>query len=64
MDPDRFLANARSALERLEPQLVPDAIQRGAILVDLRPEFRRRTKSGPRSLSFERSATHLDPNAS
>jgi hypothetical protein len=64
MDPDRFLATARWALERLEPQLAPDAIQRGTILVDLRPEFQRRTKSGPRSLSVKRSAIHLDLNAS
>ena len=39
---DRLLARARSRLTRLHPQEACDAIQNGALLVDIRPEFQRR----------------------
>jgi rhodanese-related sulfurtransferase len=41
-DLDRLLARARARLIRLQPQEARDAIQAGAILVDIRPEFQRR----------------------
>jgi rhodanese-related sulfurtransferase len=39
---DRLLARARLRLTRLQPQDVYEAVQHGAILVDIRPEFQRR----------------------
>ncbi len=39
---DEYLAAARSTLVRLEPANAYAATQRGALLVDIRPEFQRR----------------------
>ena len=39
---DRLLARARSRLTRLHPREAWDAVQNGALLVDIRPEFQRR----------------------
>ena len=39
---DRLLALARVRLTRLQPQDVREAVENGAILVDIRPEFQRR----------------------
>ena len=40
---DRLLARAWRRLARLRPQEVVEAVHNGAILVDIRPEFQRRT---------------------
>jgi rhodanese-related sulfurtransferase len=39
---DRLLARARRRLMRLRPHEACEAVQNGAILVDIRPEFQRR----------------------
>src|SRR5436309_15091159 len=39
---DRFLARARAGLKRLRPRQARDAMRKGAILIDTRPEFQRR----------------------
>jgi len=39
---DRLLERARVRLTRLQPQDVREAVENGAILVDIRPEFQRR----------------------
>jgi rhodanese-related sulfurtransferase len=39
---DRLLTMARTRLVRLAPHQANDAVQRGARLVDIRPEFQRR----------------------
>ena len=41
-DLDRLLERARLQLTRLKPQDVSAAVQKGAVVVDLRPEFQRR----------------------
>ncbi|MDQ1319257.1 MAG: hypothetical protein QG655_500, partial [Actinomycetota bacterium] len=38
---DRALARARDRLRRLEPAAVPAAVNRGAVLVDIRPAAQR-----------------------
>jgi hypothetical protein len=56
---DRLLARARVRLTRLQPQEVREAIQNGAILVDIRPEFQRRTDGEiPGAVIVERN--HLE----
>jgi rhodanese-related sulfurtransferase len=39
---DRFLRRARSGLTRLNPADAHEAVKNGAVLIDTRPEFRRR----------------------
>jgi rhodanese-related sulfurtransferase len=39
---DRILADARARLNRLDPHAACAALQDGALLVDIRPEFQRR----------------------
>jgi len=56
---DRLLARARARLTRLEPREAWDAVQRGAILVDTRPEFQRRAGGEiPGAIVIERN--HLE----
>jgi len=56
---DIYLAQARSALTRLDPADAHTAMQRGAILVDIRPEFqRRRDGEVPGAIVVERN--HLE----
>ncbi|KKW62345.1 rhodanese-like domain-containing protein [Mycolicibacterium elephantis] len=38
---DRVLADARTRLRRLNPREVPAALERGAVLVDIRPQAQR-----------------------
>ena len=53
---DEYLAAARSTLGRLEPADAYAATQRGALLVDIRPEFqRRRDGEIPGALIVERN---------
>ena len=53
---DRYLAAARSTLLRLEPEDAYAATQRGAFLVDIRPEFqRRRDGEVPGAIVVERN---------
>ena len=56
---DQYLAGARSALVRLDPADAYAATQRGALLVDIRPEFqRRRDGEVPSAIIVERN--HLE----
>ena len=56
---DHYLAAARSSLMRLEPADAYAATQRGALLVDIRPEFqRRRDGEVPAAIIVERN--HLE----
>jgi rhodanese-related sulfurtransferase len=56
---DRLLARARARLTRLDPRAAWDAMQRGAILVDTRPEFQRRAGGEiPGAIVIERN--HLE----
>jgi rhodanese-related sulfurtransferase len=56
---DLYLAAARSRLSRLDPIEAYAAIQRGALLVDIRPEFqRRRDGEVPGAVVIERN--HLE----
>jgi len=56
---ERYLAAARSTLLRLEPEDAYAATQRGAFLVDIRPEFRRRRDGEvPGAIVVERN--HLE----
>ena len=56
---DRLLARARSRLSRLEPQDVGEAVQNGAMVVDIRPEFQRRMDGEiPGAVIIERN--HLE----
>ena len=56
---DQYLAAARSSLVRLEPADAYAATQRGALLVDIRPEFqRRRDGEVPDAIIVERN--HLE----
>jgi rhodanese-related sulfurtransferase len=53
---DRFLAEARRRLTRLQPHEVREAVQQGAVLVDIRPEFqRRRDGEIPGAMIIERN---------
>ena len=56
---ERLLARARARLARLEARAASDALARGALLVDIRPEFqRRRDGEIPAALIVERN--HLE----
>ena len=56
---DQYLAVARSTLVRLEPASAYAATRRGALLVDIRPEFqRRRDGEVPGAIIVERN--HLE----
>ena len=56
---DRYLAEARAGLDRLAPGDACAAMQHGAMLVDIRPEFqRRRDGEIPEALIIERN--HLE----
>lgn len=56
---DQYLAAARSTFSRLSPQNAQAATQRGALLVDIRPEFqRRRDGEIPHAIIIERN--HLE----
>ena len=56
---DRLLARARLRLTRLQPQEVGEAIQNGAILIDIRPQFQRQTDGEiPGAIIVERN--HLE----
>jgi rhodanese-related sulfurtransferase len=56
---DDFLAAARAEYTRLEPREAWDAMQRGALLVDTRPEFQRRADGEiPGAIIIERN--HLE----
>ena len=53
---DRLLARARVGLRRLEPRQAADAVRRGAVLVDTRPEYQRRADGEiPGALLIERN---------
>ena len=56
---DRLLERARVRLTRLQPQDVREAVENGAILVDIRPEFQRRADGEvPDAVIVERN--HLE----
>jgi rhodanese-related sulfurtransferase len=56
---DRLLERARVRLTRLQPQDVREAVENGAILVDIRPEFQRRADGEiPGAVIVERN--HLE----
>lgn len=64
---DRYLEAARAELTRLEPSDAHDAVQRGALLVDIRPEFqRRRDGEVPGAIIVERNQLEwrLHPDSS
>ena len=53
---DRALDSARKRLRRLNPEQVPDALRRGAVLVDIRPAAQRaREGEVPGALVIERN---------
>jgi rhodanese-related sulfurtransferase len=53
---DRVLEEARARLRRLSARDVPDALARGAVLVDIRPHAQRQTEGGvPAALVIERN---------
>ena len=53
---DRVLAAARDRYQRLPAEQVPDAVRRGALLVDIRPQAQRaREGEVPGSLVIERN---------
>jgi rhodanese-related sulfurtransferase len=53
---DHLLAGARARLCRLHARQVPDALRRGAVLVDIRPQAQReREGSVPAALVIERN---------
>jgi rhodanese-related sulfurtransferase len=53
---DAVLAAARSRLRRLDAREVPAALQRGAVLVDIRPQALRECEGGvPAALVIERN---------
>jgi rhodanese-related sulfurtransferase len=55
----RLLAKARGKLARLEPRRAHAAIQKGAVLIDTRPEFQRRADGEiPGAIVIERN--HLE----
>ncbi|NMO53746.1 rhodanese-like domain-containing protein [Actinoplanes sp. TBRC 11911] len=63
---DEILAAARTRLHRLDPRAVADALTRGAILVDIRPQAQR-SESGeiPGAVIIERNVLEwrLDPRS-
>jgi len=63
---DDLLARARTGLPRLEPDRALDAVRRGAVLVDTRPEFQRRADGEiPGAIVIERNHLEwrLDPSS-
>jgi rhodanese-related sulfurtransferase len=53
---DHMLDAARARLRRLHPDEVPDAVRRGAVLVDIRPQAQRENEGGlARALVIERN---------
>ena len=53
---DRVLEEARTRLRRLSASEVPDALERGALLVDIRPQAQRNREGGvPAALVIERN---------
>ena len=63
---DRVLDAARRRYRRLSPAEVPDALRRGAVLVDIRPEAQRLREGGiPGALVIERNVLEwrLDPTS-
>lgn len=53
---DRALDSARKRLRRLNPEQVPDALRRGAVLVDIRPAAQRAEEGEvPAALVIERN---------
>ena len=53
---DRALDSARKRLRRLNPEQVPDALRRGAVLVDIRPAAQRAEEGEvPGALVIERN---------
>ncbi|QLY34100.1 rhodanese-like domain-containing protein [Nocardia huaxiensis] len=64
---DGMLTQARAALRRLLPVELPQAIARGAILVDIRPQAQRQREGTiPGALVIERNVLEwrLDPSSS
>jgi rhodanese-related sulfurtransferase len=63
---DRVLEEARSRLRRLAAREVPDALARGAVLVDIRPQAQRDREGGvPTALVIERNVLEwrCDPSS-
>ena len=63
---DKRLAEARQNLDRVEPAELPEMLNAGAILVDIRPEsFRREEGVHPEAIVIERNVLEwrLDPNS-
>ncbi len=63
---DDLLARARARLERLEPADAAAAVARGALLVDIRPEWQRADEGSiPGALVIERNHLEwrLDPSS-
>ncbi|MDE0700900.1 MAG: rhodanese-like domain-containing protein [Acidimicrobiaceae bacterium] len=63
---DRRLAEARQNLDRVEPAELPEMLNAGAILVDIRPEsFRQEEGVHPEAMIIERNVLEwrLDPNS-
>lgn len=63
---DRRLAEARQNLDRVEPAELPEMLNAGAILVDIRPEsFRQEEGVHPQAMIIERNVLEwrLDPNS-
>ncbi|HEY4007449.1 MAG TPA: rhodanese-like domain-containing protein [Pseudonocardia sp.] len=61
-----MLAAARARLRRLGPVQAAEAVSRGALLVDIRPEWQRRAEGGiPDALVIERNHLEwrLDPTS-
>lgn len=53
---DALLTDARSRLHRMPAREVPDALSRGALLVDIRPQAQREREGGvPAALVIERN---------
>jgi rhodanese-related sulfurtransferase len=63
---DRALEAARSRLRRVSAEQVPDALRRGAVLVDIRPQAQRQTEGEvPAALMIERNVleSRCDPTS-
>lgn len=63
---DRRLAEARQNLDRVDPAELPEMLNAGAILVDIRPEsFRQEEGVHPEAMIIERNVLEwrLDPNS-
>jgi rhodanese-related sulfurtransferase len=63
---DELLAAARQRLQRVGPHEASDAVARGALLVDTRPQWQRREEGGiPGALVIERNHLEwrLDPTS-